>query len=314
MSAQFWPGARRSGVLPALAMLVTVLALNAWLQPHFFTGASFKSNIETFAPSILICVAQALFVLNRELDLSVGAGVSLINCVLALAPVAALGPWAGAGVGLAVALLLGALNGLVVGVLGLPSLVATFATGAVWYGAALVVMPQPGGAVNEAIGDIYAGEVAGVPVPLLIVLGAMAALTLLNRHRFGRRVIAVGSNPAAAYRAGIPIARVKLLTYLFGWVLVFLSGVSISAQTLSGDAHVGETYTLTSVAAVVIGGISLGGGRGSPWGALLGALVLGVIANVIYFAGIPSIWQQFFKGLVVVVALGFLVFEQRVRA
>jgi ribose transport system permease protein len=92
---------------------------------------------------------------------------------------------------------------------------------------------------------------------------------------------------------------------------VGLGAVSISAQTLSGDAGVGTAYTLTSVAAVVIGGISLAGGRGTPWGALIGALVLGFVTNVIYFAGIPSIWQEFFKGLVIVAALGFMVLEQR---
>ncbi len=312
MTAPAWAGLRRSGILPALGMLAAVVALNAWLQPHFFGRASLEGNIATFAPTILVCLAQALFVLNRELDLSVGAGVSLINCVLAVLPASAVGgPWGEAGVGLAAALALGGVNGVLVGYVGLPSLITTFATGAIWFGLALTLMPQPGGAVDPAIGDFYSGDVGGLPVSFLIVLGAMAGLALLASHRLGRRILAVGSNPAAAFQAGIPVARVKLLTYLIGWVLVFLSALSISAQTLSGDARLGQTYTLTSVAAVVIGGISLGGGRGTPWGALLGALVLGIVGNVIYFAGIPSIWQEFFKGLVVVAALGFMVLEQR---
>ncbi|MGH7122022.1 MAG: ABC transporter permease [Acetobacteraceae bacterium] len=311
MSELLWSGSRRSGALPALAMLIIVVALNAWLQPKFFGYASLDDNIATFAPTILVCVAQALFVLNRELDLSVGAGVSLVNCVLASAPVAALGPFWSIGVGLAVALLMGAVNGAVVGYLGLSSLIATFATGAVWFGAALALMPQPGGALSPAIGNFYAASVAGVPVPLIIVVLAMAGVSALLWHRLGRRVVAVGSDPAAAYRAGIDIPRVKLLTYMYGWILVFLSALAISAQTLSGDADVGQTYTLTSIAAVVIGGISLGGGRGTSWGALLGALVLGFIANVIYFAGIPSSWQEFFKGVVIVIALGFMVFGQK---
>ena len=315
MNAPAWAGLRRSGVLPAFGMLAVVVALNAWLQPRFFGRASLEGDIATFAPTILVCLAQALFVLNRELDLSVGAGVSLINCVLATVPAATVGgPWGAVAIGLAVALALGGVNGALVGYVGLPSLIATFATGAIWFGVALMLMPQPGGTVDAAIGDFYGGEAAGLPVPFLIVLGAMAGLALLAYHRLGRRILAVGSNPDAAFQAGIPVARVKLLTYLIGWALVFLSALSISAQTLSGDARLGQTYTLTSVAAVVIGGISLGGGRGTPWGALLGALVLGIIGNVIYFAGIPSIWQEFFKGLVVVAALGFMVVEQRRRA
>ncbi|MBV8869135.1 MAG: hypothetical protein JOY65_06935, partial [Acetobacteraceae bacterium] len=218
MNAPAWAGLRRSGVLPAFGMLAVVVALNAWLQPRFFGRASLEGDIATFAPTILVCLAQALFVLNRELDLSVGAGVSLINCVLATVPAAIVGgPWGAAAIGLAVALALGGVNGALVGYVGLPSLIATFATGAIWFGVALMLMPQPGGTVDAAIGDFYGGEAAGLPVPFLIVLGAMAGLALLAYHRLGRRILAVGSNPDAAFQAGIPVARVKLLTYLIGW-------------------------------------------------------------------------------------------------
>ena len=303
---------RHTGVIPSLLMLVVVVVLNAQLQPHFFSLRSAEANIATFTPTIMICLAQAVIVLSRELDLSVGAGVSLINCFMATVPADAVGgPWALMALALLLALVLGAINGLIITVLKLPSLIATFATGAVWYGLALTLMPQPGGQIEEAIGDLYSDSVFGIPMPLVIVLAALFLWALLGRHRLGRRIVAVGSNPVAAYQAGIPVPRVKFTAYLVGWLLVGLGAISISAQTLSGDAGLGTGYTLTSVAAVVIGGISLAGGRGTPWGALVGALVLGIVTNVIYFAGIPSIWQEFFKGLVVVAALGFMVIEQR---
>ncbi len=306
---------RRNGVFPAVAMFAVAIALNAWLQPNFFGRASLESNIATFAPTILACVAQAIIVLNGELDLSLGAGVSLINCVLASLPAASVGgPAAVAGIALLLSLALGAVNGLLVAYAELPSLVATFATGAVWFGLALAIMPQPGGEIAASFGDLYGRDLAGLPVPLLLVGTAMLGWVLLQRHRLGRQIVAVGSNQAAAFQAGISVRRVKLLAYVVAWALVFLSALAISAQTLSGDARLGQTFTLTSVAAVVIGGISLAGGRGSAWGALLGALVLGIIANIIYFAGIPSIWQEFFKGLVIVAALGFMVFGQRRRS
>ena len=99
---------------------------------------------------------------------------------------------------------------------------------------------------------------------------------------------------------------------MFAWVFVFLSAFAISAQTLSGDARLAQSYTLASVAACVIGGISLTGGRGSPWGALFGAVALSLIGNVIYFAGVPSSWQTLVKGLIIVAALGLMVFEQQI--
>ena len=314
MIAVLWTDVKRSGVLPGLAMLTVVVALNAWLQPHFFGRPSLESNIATFAPGILVCVAQAIVVLNRQLDLSLGAGVSLLNCTLAALPADIIGGgYSAVGITLLLALALGGVNGILVAFVGLPSLIATFATGAVWFGLALVLMPQPGGAVDPALGDLYGADWLGLPVPLLIVAVAMAGWIVLSRHRFGHWLVAIGSNPAAAFQAGVPIRWATLGAYLMAWLLVFLSAISISAQTLSGDARLGQTYTLTSVAAVVIGGVSLAGGRGSPWGALLGALVLGIIANVIYFAGIPSIWQEFFKGLVIMAALGFMVFGQTRR-
>jgi ribose transport system permease protein len=303
---------RYTGILPSLLMLVVVIALNARLQPHFFGLPSLEDNIATLTPTILVCLAQAVIVLSGELDLSVGAGVSLINCLLATVPISAVGgPWGLMGLALLLALALGAINGVIVTIFGLPSLIATFATAAVWFGLALALMPQPGGELDQSVGDLYSGTVSGVPVPLFIVAGALLIWTLLGRHRLGRRIVAVGSNPAAAFQAGISVLRVKLAAYLVGWLLVGLAAIAISAQTLSGDARVGDTYTLTSVAAVVIGGISLAGGRGTPWGALVGAIVLGIVSNVIYFAGIPSIWQEFFKGIVIMSALGFMVLEQK---
>jgi ribose transport system permease protein len=304
--------ARRYGLLPGLAMFLVVVVLNASLQPHFFGRPSLESNIATFLPGILICVAQAIIVLNRQLDLSVGAGVSLINCLLAAVPPEAVGgPSVVVGLALLLALTLGAINGILVAVLGLPSLIATFATGAVWFGLALALMPQPGGTIDPALGDLYGADWLGMPVPLIAAALVMAGWAALARHRFGRWIIASGSSPDAAFQAGVPVRRVTLGAYLSAWLLVFLCAVSMSAQTLSGDARLGQTYTLTSVAAVVIGGVSLAGGRGTPWGALVGALVLGLVGNVIYFAGVPSIWQEFFKGLIVMAALGFMLFEQR---
>ena len=300
------------GFAPVLGMAAAIIALNAWLQPNFFGRASLESNLASLAPMVLVNVAQAIVILNRELDLSVGAGVSLLNCILAsFAPEQFGGPLGQLAVLFVIALGIGGVNGVLVAVFGLPSLIVTFATGALWFGCALAIMPQPGGAVADAIGDFYAGHVLGLPAPLVIVVVAMALWTVVSRHRVGRWIIGTGSNPAAVFQAGVPLVGVRLSAFLLAWTFVFLSAVSISAQTLSGDARLAQSYTLSSVAACVIGGISLNGGRGSPWGALLGAVVLGLIGNVIYFAGVPSSWQELVKGLIIVAALAFMVFEQR---
>ncbi len=297
---------RIATALPALTMLLVVIGLNAYLQPDFFSADSLSSNLQNAAPVILICMAQAVVVLSGELDLSIGAGISVVNCVLASAP--ALAGWGAVATccaALGVALVAGVVNGLLVGYFKQSALIATFATGAIWFGGALLLMPQPGGTVPEVLGEWFAMRVGPLPlaaVPLLIAAGIWA---MLQRHRFGRRLIATGSSADAVSKSGVDTKRVKLLAYVLAWLFVFGAALCISAETSSGDARLGLPYTLNSVAAVVIGGISLAGGRGSMIGAICGALVLVLIGNVVYFAGIPSNYQELFKGAVIVVALGF---------
>jgi len=297
---------RHAGLLPSLGMLIVVFAINVALQPGLLTRGSLSSNIATFAPTVLVSAAQAIIVLSGELDLSVGTGVSMLNCALATLPeLAGWGLWPTLAATFAIALLAGATNGVLVAYLRLPSLIVTFATSAIWFGVALIFRPQPGGSVDPAFGDFYAGSVWGVPIALILILVALGLWSALQRYPLGRQLLAVGGNPVAAFHAGIAVRWVKFCGYCIAWCFVYLGSLAISAQTLSGDSRLGLPYTLTSVAAVVIGGISLAGGRGSVWGAAFGAIALGLVANVIYFAGIPSIYQEFFKGIVICMALSF---------
>jgi ribose transport system permease protein len=295
-----------TSAVPAVVMLLAVVACNAWLQPDFFSADSLGSLLQNAAPVLLVCMAQAVIVLVGELDLSVGAGVSLVNCLLAGLPAAAgLGTGATCALALAGALLAGLCNGFLVGYLRQSALVCTFATGAIWFGIALAVMPRPGGAVPEVLGTLYAMRLGPVPLAGVPLVFAALLWIAIQRHRLGRRLVATGSNADAALKSGIDIRVVKLLAYGIAWLLVFASAACISAETASGDARLGLSYTLNSVAAVVIGGMSLAGGRGSMVGAACGALVLVLIGNVVYFAGIPSNYQEVFKGAVIVLALGF---------
>jgi len=306
---------RHAGLLPSLGMLIVVFAINVALQPHLLTRGSLSSNIATFAPTILVSAAQAIIVLSGELDLSVGTGVSMLNCALATLPeLAGWGLWPTLGATFAIAVMAGATNGVLVAYVRLPSLIVTFATSAVWFGIALFFRPQPGGSVDPVFGDFYAGSVWGVPTALILVLVALGLWSMLQRYPLGRQLLAVGGNPVAAFHAGIDVRWVKFCGYCIAWCFVYLGSLAISAQTLSGDSRLGLPYTLTSVAAVVIGGISLAGGRGSVWGAAFGAIALGLVANVIYFAGIPSIYQEFFKGIVICIALSFTFIVGRRKA
>jgi ribose transport system permease protein len=248
----------QESALPSIVMLVAVVFFNAWLQPDFFSADSLSSNLQNAAPVILLCMAQAVIVLVGELDLSIGAGISLINCVLASMPASGtFGAGPTVAVALCVALAAGVCNGVLVGYLKQSALVATFATGAIWFGLALALIPQPGGAVPEGLSSLYAMRIGPLPLAAVPVLAALLLWVALQRHRFGRRLIATGSSADAVFKSGVDTRLVKLLAYVVGWLFVFGAALCISAETASGDARLGLPYTLNSVAAVVIGGISL---------------------------------------------------------
>jgi ribose transport system permease protein len=200
-------GLRHAGLLPSLGMLIVVFGINIALQPDLLTRGSLSSNIATFAPTVLVSAAQAIIVLSGELDLSVGTGVSMLNCALATLPeLAGWGLWPTLGATFAIAVLAGATNGVLVAYVRLPSLIVTFATSAIWFGIALFFRPQPGGSVDPVFGDFYAGSVWGVPIALILVLVALGLWSMLQRYPLGRQLLAVGGNPVAVFMPALTSA------------------------------------------------------------------------------------------------------------
>jgi ribose transport system permease protein len=305
---------RDSALFLPLVIFALIVAVNALVQPGLFQPRILRSNTASFAPLILVAAGQAIIVLSGSLDLSVGTGMSLINCILSAIMTESLGSSALAlAVGLAVALCIGLLNGVLVAYLRLPSLIATFATSAIWFGIALLLRPQPGGFVTPWVSTFYYLSLGPVAVPLLIVLAALGGWGLVKRRRLGRYVYAVGSSEEAAYDSGVNAPLVKVWAYVLGWAFVFLAAFAVTAQMSSGDAYMGNPFTLNSVAAVVIGGVSLSGGKGRVLGAMLGGAALSMVINIIYYANVPSVYQEFVKGSIIIVALALtIVYRRRV--
>lgn len=294
----------KSREFPSIVILLVIIAINIILQPSFFSINVLNSNLLTFTPLILVSIGQAIIILGGGLDLSVGAGISLINCILATvmkdSPESILLAFLG---GLVAAIVMGLINGFVTGYLRLPAMIATFATSAIWFGLALFIRPQPGGYVPYNVTSTFTFSVFIISIPLIIIVLSLLLWNYIKKRRLGRYIYAIGSNEQSAYANGINVERIKLMSYVLGFLFVYLAAISITMQTASGDAYLGSPYTLSSVAAVVIGGISLQGGRGKVYGAVIGALILNLVINVIYFANVPSIYQEFVKGMIIIVAL-----------
>ena len=251
-------------------------------------------------------MGQTLPVLTGGLDLSIGAIMALANV---LASELLTGSPFDIFIGIVAVLAAGAVCGLVNGIIvvygRIQPIIATLASGAVYTGIALLIRPIPGGDIDEGLSEsmTYAAWDT-IPPPVFIFVGLVAVVWLPFKNSvIGRGVYAVGSSEVAAFMSGVPIALAKLSAYTLAGLFAAMGGLFLGFQTLSGDATVGVTYTLNSIAAVVIGGTSLYGGTGGIVGSIFGAYVLRIINSVLLFSGVPSLAQPLFQGAVLIFAL-----------
>jgi ribose transport system permease protein len=296
------------GTLLAFAAFVLMFTIYAANHP-----AGLNANVATTAANkgvllAIVAMAQTLVVLTAGIDLSVGMVLVLANC---LASTIVVGTPLQTALGvlgvLAVGALCGAINGLIVIYGRLQPIVTTIATGAVYYGVALALRRVPGGDVDPTLADALTGQLpGGIPASLALLL----ALVLLvwvpyRRSVIGRAAYAVGSSAVAAYMSGVPVRRAQFVAYTLSGLLASVAGLFVTCITYSGEASAanGSTYTLYSIAAVVLGGVSRFGGSGSAVGAIFGALMFRTIGDLLFVFDLEPLWQPLFQGVVLAAAV-----------
>lgn len=297
----------RHPYLFSLALLITALAVNLALQENLFARSTLNSNMRIFLPAVLLAAGQAVVILGGGIDISVGSIVSIINALLAtqLGPDA---PPERAALFLGLALLAGmgagAVNGLFVAYLRLQPIITTFATGFLYAGLALFILPRPGGGIPRSLSAFYRDTTPlGLPLTFFIIAAVLLIWFLIRQTRYGRYLFAVGGKAEAAYQTGVPVNEVRFTTYVISGLMAALSGIAITLLTGAGNAAIGDGMTLPSITAVVIGGTALSGGVGGVAGAIFGAIILGLIHNIISFANVDLWWQTFVNAAIIVLAL-----------
>lgn len=299
--------AHRRPYLMAVVVFLVLCATNAYLQHSFLRFGVAVSNVAAFLPMVLVAVGQTYVVLASDIDLSAGAIVSLVNVTV----VTIIDSMGGTGTSIALGLTTGVLvgvacgifNGLCVAVLRFQPIVTTFASGIVFAGIALWILPEAGKQVPPSFYEAYAGSVLGVPTVLLILAAAIGFAALVARLPFDHALRATGGNMQAAYQTGVPVTRVRITAYGISGLFAAFAGLALVGETASGDPLIGGALTLSSVTAVVLGGTALKGCVGGVAGSILGALILGLIGNVIFFAQLPFEWQGLIQGLIILAAL-----------
>jgi ribose transport system permease protein len=297
-----------------LSIIILALTILAWIAfyfdrlDHFPTGFDWITVLNTSMPLVFAAVGQSVVVLTRGLDLSIGG---MISVTVALAATR-MGAGAGDIVLWTVLILLvgaagGLANGLLVAYARLQPILVTLATLSIYQGIAIKILPQPGGKIPEGYTNALTNPNA--PTALIYVALLLALWFAFRRSSFGVSIYALGNDEEAARASGIAVRRTKVAAYVTSGALAAAAGLFLGATTTAGDATGGDIYVLTSIAAVVLGGVSFFGGRGSAVGSICGAFALTLVVNVLFFAHIDPLYQSFYQGLFLVVAvvLGTLV-------
>lgn len=298
---------RRVGVLPPL--MIVLFLVFALTSDNFLTTQNLSTVLSQSVYLILVVIAQTLVLLTGGFDLSVGSSVSLISIVTALvligSPPEVAVPFAAlAGVGVGV--LVGFINGVTVSLFRVSPFIVTLAMMSIIAGISLIVS---GGVPIFTLPDTFqlafhTGKIAGVPVPWFVTgLIILLAYIMLYWTRLGRYWYAVGGNPVAVYLAGVSVRFYLFLAYVVAGLFVGVAGVLLTARVGSGEPNLGGTLPLESIAAAVLGGVSVRGGEGTLLGAILGAFFIVFLRNGMDLMGISTYVQMIVTGSLLIFAI-----------
>jgi len=303
----------KSHSLIALLLMVLVFSL---LADGFLSRDNFWTVMRQISVNLCLSVGMTLVILTGGIDLSVGSILALSGAIMAgllkrgteleaLNLYLGYGAPAAVAVGILVGASLGWFNGLMVTRFRVPPFIATLAMLTIARG---LTKLYTGGEAITGLGELFvsigSGRLLGVPNQFWIAAGiVLIAVGLLKKTRFGRYVYAVGGNEEAAKLSGLNVNRVKRTVYILSGTLAAVGGLIVTSRLNSATPIAGEGLELDSIAAVVIGGTSLSGGRGSVQGTVLGALIIGVLNSGLVIMGVDPFWQQVIKGLVILLAV-----------
>lgn len=297
--------------LPAASVLIATVGLTLLigvLHPQFLRTGQLLDILQASSYVGLMAIGMSFLIAMREIDLSVGSQFGL--CVIATALLMQHGwnPWLAGLACLVLGGVLGAINAALVTAVRIPAIVATLATLSVFRGFDIgVTHGQPITDIPAASSffSILGGKVLGIPFGVIaLVVVAVPMAVVMHHTKFGYRVLAIGSNPEAATFSGISVRRVRTQVLILVGVLCGLGAILGLAFFSSGDPNIGTGFELQAIAAAVIGGTPLRGGSGTVVGAVLGAVLLNVVASGLTYFNIQANWSQFATGLVILVAVG----------
>lgn len=290
--------------LLALILLIVVVTI---LNPAFLEPANLMNLLRQISINGLIAFGMTFVILTGGIDLSVGSTLALTSALAAGMMVAGVDPILTIFIAVLIGAILGAINGLFIAKGKMAPFIVTLATMTIYRGLTLVYTE---GKPITGFGESYAfqlfgkGYFLGIPVPAVTMIIVFAVLWfMLHKMSFGRKTYAIGGNEKAALISGIRVDRVKVMIYSISGMMAALAGMILTSRLGSAQPTAGQTYEMDAIAAVVIGGTSLAGGKGRIAGTFIGVLIIGILNNGMNLLGISAFYQQVVKGVVILIAV-----------
>lgn len=292
------------GIIFVLLILCIILSI---VSPVFLTTDNLISVLRQVSNNVFLALGMTLVMILGGIDLSVGAIVAasgtltvgfIVNNGMPI-PVAIL-------LGILVGVILGFFNGVIIAQFKLPAFIVTLATMNIAQGIAYIYSGGRSARItNDAYTLIGTGKLFGfLPLPVVyMVILTIIFIVILNKTRFGTNIFAIGGNREAARLSGVPSKKVEIAVYTIAGLLAALAGIVLSARMYSGQPSVGSGYEMDAIAACVLGGVSMAGGRGRISGTIFGVLIIGIVSNGLNLMGVSSFWQLLVKGLIILIAV-----------
>lgn len=295
------------GILGPIIALIVLMVFVTILNPSFIKPSNLVNLLRQVSVNALIAFGMSFVILTGGIDLSVGSVLALTSAIFAGLLKMGIPPILGVLFALAIGSFLGAINGVLITKGKMAPFIATLATMTIFRGLTLV---YTGGNPITNFSNAFSykfigrGYVLGVPWPVILMVVFFAiAFIILNKTPFGRKTYAIGGNEKASFISGIKTDAVKVKIYAISGFLATLAGLILTSRLNSAQPTAGTAYEMDAIAAVVLGGISMSGGKGSIAGTLVGALILGTLNNGLNMLGVSSFYQQIVKGIVILIAV-----------
>lgn len=294
--------------LTTVIALIILMAVITIINSNFLTANNLLNLLLQVTSNALIAFGMTFVILTGGIDLSVGSILALSSALTAGLLGSGMPVTLAILISLILGCILGMMNGLLISYGKLAPFIVTLATITIFRGATLVY--TNGNPITKGLSDTFLfqflgqGYIVGIPFPVIIMFIVFIVLyVLLHKTAFGKSVYAIGGNEKAAYISGVKLNKVKIIIYSISGMMASISGLIITSRLSSAQPTAGASYEMDAIAAVVLGGTSLSGGKGRILGTLIGALIIGVLNNGLNIIGVSAFWQQVVKGVVILIAV-----------